>query len=126
MYSFLNSYNLLSCVCGVSNGTFFSAIKFYFLPAKIKSAPSLLLIYNITYSRKQGSTNTYVNGINLSSLGTCVLNYTALHEDDYEVNVVKKPEITNTKTEMVDLPYEEGFIRYLFTSERIYRRNFYT
>ena len=125
MYSFFNSYNLLSYVCGVFKGTFFSAIKFYFFPAKIRRAPSLLFIYNITYSRKQGSINTYADGINLSNLGTCVPNYTASHEDDYEVNVVKKPEITNTEKEMVDLPYEESFIRCLLASKRIYRRNFY-
>ena len=69
------------------------------------------LIYNITYSRKQGSTNICADGVNLSNLGTCVKNYTASHEDGYEVTVINKPEITNTDKEIADLPYEEGFIR---------------
>jgi hypothetical protein len=76
-----------------------------------KSAPCLSFIYNITCSRKQGSTNICADGINLSNLCTYVTNYTASHEDDYEVTVVNKPEITNTEKEIADLPYEEGFIR---------------
>ena len=78
----------------------------------MKSAPSLSFTYNITYSRKQGSKNNYADAINLSHLGTCVTNYTASPEDDYEVTVVNKPEITNTGKEIADLPYEEDLIRY--------------